>query len=107
MILSVCPNPSVDTYWNLHGPLHPGKTHRIGSEQRFPGGKGVHVALAVTELQGKEAVLARGVGGERNVDGFHRGVVYKEVQDMTNQKVPVAQKVTGTSVTKAHRTRYC
>jgi 1-phosphofructokinase family hexose kinase len=50
MILSVCPNPSVDTYWNLHGPLQGGKTHRIGSEQRFPGGKGIHVALAVAEL---------------------------------------------------------
>lgn len=50
MILSVCPNPSVDTYWNLNGPLHAGKSHRIASEQRFPGGKGIHVALAVAEL---------------------------------------------------------
>lgn len=50
MILSVCPNPSVDTYWNLNGPLHAGKSHRIASEQRFPGGKGIHVSLAVAEL---------------------------------------------------------
>lgn len=58
MILSVCPNPSVDTYWNLHGPLQGGKTHRVSSEQRFPGGKGVHVALAVAELGEHSELLA-------------------------------------------------
>lgn len=50
MILSVCPNPSADTCWHLPGPLQAGKSHRAGAEQRYPGGKGVHVALAVAEL---------------------------------------------------------
>lgn len=49
MILSVCPNPSVDTYWFLNG-LEAGESHRIQEEMPFPGGKGVHVALAVAEM---------------------------------------------------------
>lgn len=56
MILCVCPNPSVDTYlWIEH--LSPGDTHRVSREARFPGGKGTHVALALSEL-GEESKLA-------------------------------------------------
>jgi len=61
MILSVCPNPSVDTYWYLEG-LYPGKTHRIREERRFPGGKGVHVALAVAELGEPSGLLGLWAG---------------------------------------------
>ncbi|MDA1043728.1 MAG: 1-phosphofructokinase family hexose kinase [Verrucomicrobia bacterium] len=49
MITCLCPNPSVDTLawverWT------PGNVHRTQREMRFPGGKGVHVAMALTEL---------------------------------------------------------
>jgi tagatose 6-phosphate kinase len=49
MILCLCPNPSVDMYVWLDG-IQQGGVNRIKKEQRFPGGKGVHVALAVAEL---------------------------------------------------------
>jgi tagatose 6-phosphate kinase len=38
-ILSVCPNPSVDTFvWVDH--IHAGRVTRAEREQHFPGGKG-------------------------------------------------------------------
>ena len=49
MILSICPNPSIDTFWFLDE-LRPGESHRISGEERYPGGKGIHVAMAVAEL---------------------------------------------------------
>lgn len=61
MILAICPNPSVDTYAWLDG-IQPGQVNRIQKEQRFPGGKGVHVALAVAEL-GEEVSLLGFWGG--------------------------------------------
>ena len=49
MITCICPNPSIDTFvWIDH--WTPGEVHRIQREERFPGGKGVHVAMAVAEL---------------------------------------------------------
>ena len=60
MILTLCPNPSVDTYAWLDG-IQSGAVNRIKREQRFPGGKGVHVALAVAELG--EAVSLLGFWG--------------------------------------------
>lgn len=56
MILSVCPNPSVDKYLDLPS-ISPGKVNRSSKEQSFPGGKGVHVALAVKELGEKSTLL--------------------------------------------------
>lgn len=56
MILCVCPNPAIDTYLWLNE-FSPGKPGRIQKEQRFPGGKGVHVALALRELGEEAAVL--------------------------------------------------
>ncbi len=50
MILSVCPNPSVDTFANIDAIL-PAEVNRIDEEFHFPGGKGVHVALALAEMQ--------------------------------------------------------
>lgn len=49
MILSICPNPSIDTYAWLEQ-LEPGKVNRIGKLQEYPGGKGTHVAMALKEL---------------------------------------------------------
>ena len=62
MILAVCPNPSVDTYVWVDS-LEPGKVHRATREKRFPGGKGVHVAIAAAEL-GEEVILLGFWGGE-------------------------------------------
>src|SRR5690606_18207571 len=55
MLLCHCPNPSVDQYvWIEH--ITPGKVHRISQEQHFPGGKGIHVAMALKEL-GEEVTI--------------------------------------------------
>jgi tagatose 6-phosphate kinase len=62
MFLAVCPNPSVDTYVWVSS-LEPGKVHRALKEKRFPGGKGVHVAMAAAEL-GEEVTLIGFWGGE-------------------------------------------
>jgi 1-phosphofructokinase family hexose kinase len=48
-ILVVCPNPSVDNFAWVDRIL-PGKTNRIKRQEHYPGGKGVHVALALAEL---------------------------------------------------------
>lgn len=49
MILVLCPNPSVDTRIQLDH-LTPGKIHTARKSTPWPGGKGVHVALAAREL---------------------------------------------------------
>lgn len=49
MILSVCPNPSIDCYAWLDD-FRPGRVNRIRRLIEYPGGKGVHVALAIKEL---------------------------------------------------------
>ncbi len=61
MLLAVCPNPSVDHYVQVAS-LEAGKVHRALGEQKFPGGKGVHVALAAAEL-GEEVNLLAFWGG--------------------------------------------
>jgi tagatose 6-phosphate kinase len=61
MILSLCPNPSVDIFVWMDA-IHAGKVNRARKEQRFPGGKGVHVALACAEL-GEEVTLMGFWGG--------------------------------------------
>jgi len=59
---SVLPNPSVDYYiWT--DSLEPGKVHRASREIRYPGGKGVHVAMAAAEL-GQEVTLLGFWGAE-------------------------------------------
>ncbi len=60
-VLVVCPNPSVDILATLDQ-LEPGIPNRIISEQRYPGGKGIHVAMALSEL-GINVVLAGIWGG--------------------------------------------
>lgn len=49
MILSLCPNPSIDTYAWLSD-FKSGEVNRIERLEEFPGGKGIHVALALAEL---------------------------------------------------------
>jgi tagatose 6-phosphate kinase len=61
VILAVCPNPAVDTFAWVDS-LEAGGVHRVRRERRFPGGKGVHVALALSEL-GEEVVLLGFWGG--------------------------------------------
>ena len=56
MILSVCPNPSVDTYLYFENFIKGGVNRLIG-ERHFPGGKGVHVALSVAELGHNSSLL--------------------------------------------------
>lgn len=55
MILSLCPNPSIDTYAWLNN-FNQGKVNRIEKQKEYPGGKGTHVALALAEL-GSESKL--------------------------------------------------
>ncbi|WP_138431336.1 1-phosphofructokinase family hexose kinase [Fodinibius saliphilus] len=56
MILAVCANPSVDAFWNIDD-IQKGTTNRSTNEQYFPGGKGIHVALALKELNSIVATL--------------------------------------------------
>lgn len=63
MILTVCPNPSVDTFLYLEK-LKAGDVNRLSAEKQFPGGKGVHVAMAVAEL-GHDVSLLGFWGGNR------------------------------------------
>lgn len=56
MILCVCPNPSVDIYVWIDA-IHAGKVNRSSREKQFPGGKGVHVALACAEMAREVTLL--------------------------------------------------
>ena len=49
MILSLCPNPSIDSFAGLQN-FNAGGVNRISFLEEYPGGKGVHVALAIAEL---------------------------------------------------------
>jgi tagatose 6-phosphate kinase len=57
VILVVCPNPSVDTLTTV-SEFSPGGVHRALSEEHYPGGKGVHVAMAARELGSDVNLLA-------------------------------------------------
>ena len=50
MIIVLCPNPSVDKMLHLDE-LLPGEVNRSTGETPYPGGKGVHVSMALKELQ--------------------------------------------------------
>jgi len=62
MILAVCANPSVDSFWSLPA-LDGGMTNRSNGETYYPGGKGIHVGFALREL-GKEAAILGIWGGQ-------------------------------------------
>jgi len=61
MVLSVCPNPSIDTYAWLPS-LELGMANRMVKQQEFAGGKGVHVAMAISELGKKAELLGNWAG---------------------------------------------
>lgn len=61
-VLVVCPNPSIDIYAHLSG-FAMGVPNRIQQEERYPGGKGLHVAMALAEL-GIPVTVAGFWGGE-------------------------------------------
>ncbi|GGF20128.1 1-phosphofructokinase family hexose kinase [Echinicola rosea] len=61
MVLSVCPNPSIDTYAWLED-FRLGQANRISTQQEFPGGKGVHVAMALKETGVSTKLLAAWAG---------------------------------------------
>lgn len=61
MILSVCPNPSIDTYaWLTR--FSSGQVNRIEKIQKFPGGKATHVALALAELGAETKLMGNWAG---------------------------------------------
>ncbi|MEL7832908.1 1-phosphofructokinase family hexose kinase [Fodinibius sp. Rm-B-1B1-1] len=60
MILTLCANPSVDSFWSIND-IQQGTTNRSSKERFFAGGKGVHVAMALHELGQKVAL--QGVWG--------------------------------------------
>jgi 1-phosphofructokinase family hexose kinase len=49
MFLTVCANPSVDSFWSIDQ-IQRGTTNRSTQEVFYPGGKGIHTALAINEL---------------------------------------------------------
>ncbi len=57
MILTVCANPSVDSFWAIDS-IKKGTTNRSRNETFFPGGKGIHTAFALNELGEDVATLA-------------------------------------------------
>ena len=61
-ILVVCPNPAVDIYAYIET-FGMGIPNRITEEKRYPGGKGLHVGMALTELD-FQVTIAGFWGGE-------------------------------------------
>lgn len=61
MIICVCPNPSIDSFEHLEG-WDFKQPNRVRISQRFPGGKGTHVALGLKEL-GEQPLLFGFWGG--------------------------------------------
>jgi tagatose 6-phosphate kinase len=57
MIFAVCPNPAIDTYLFMNK-LELKSSTRVEKLQRYAGGKGVHVALAVAEMGYEVSLLA-------------------------------------------------
>lgn len=61
MILSVCPNPSIDAYAWLQS-FENGMANRIVKLKEYPGGKGIHVAMALKELGSSVAIMGNWAG---------------------------------------------
>lgn len=60
MFLTVCANPSVDSFWSLDQ-IQQGTTNRSNKETFYPGGKGIHTAMALNELG--QDIITLGVWG--------------------------------------------
>lgn len=56
MIITLCPNPSVDKILHLEQ-FHSGQVNKCINQQSFPGGKGIHVALALNELGNDSKII--------------------------------------------------
>lgn len=56
MILCICPNPSIDTYYWLNQ-IIPGESNRVIKQNEYLGGKGVHVGFALNELGEQACIL--------------------------------------------------
>lgn len=76
MILAVCANPSVDSFWATPA-LARGTTNRSKSETYYPGGKGIHAGFALNELGREVAVL--GIWGGQTGAWLKRKCKEKEV----------------------------
>ena len=77
MILCVCPNPSIDTY-SWIDQISPGEINRIQKQKEFPGGKGVHVAFAISEIGEPSAVMgfwAGATGSWIKEKCFNEGII--------------------------------
>ena len=61
MVLTVCPNPSIDAYAWLQV-FRNGQSNRITEIKEFPGGKGTHVAMALKELNCPVSLLGNWAG---------------------------------------------
>ncbi|MCF8714760.1 1-phosphofructokinase [Joostella atrarenae] len=61
MILSVCPNPSIDTYAWLDT-IESGLPNRISELKQYPGGKATHIAMALSELKQENTLLGNWAG---------------------------------------------
>lgn len=61
MILSVCPNPSIDSYAWIDE-FTPGGVNRIHELREYPGGKATHVAMATNTLGSKTSLLGNWAG---------------------------------------------
>lgn len=61
MILTVCPNPSIDTYAWLQI-FRNGQSNRIDEIKEYPGGKGTHVAMALKELNCPVSLIGNWAG---------------------------------------------
>ncbi|MEY3451489.1 MAG: hypothetical protein RL711_1315 [Bacteroidota bacterium] len=86
-ILVVCPNPAVDIYAKIDS-FKQGGTNRIVEETQFPGGKGVHVAMAAAEL-GEKVVLLGFWGGPTG------SWIKKEIEERFPSIQCVGPEVTG------------
>lgn len=61
MILSICSNPSIDTYAWLSN-FNKGEVNRIEKQKEYPGGKGTHIALALAELRTESKLMGNWAG---------------------------------------------
>ncbi len=59
----ICPNPSVDILATI-STIKANSSNRIQSEKRYPGGKGIHVALALAEMEVPTTLI--GLWGDQN-----------------------------------------
>lgn len=62
MILAICANPSVDSFWAFDD-IQQGTVNRSTGESFYPGGKGIHTAFALNEL-GSEVTTLGVWGGQ-------------------------------------------